>query len=819
MKGSRRVGLWILCAMVLLSLAVPGVALAAGPEVMISTPLWSLLHPLPGPTAATGTASDDVAVTVVEVYIYSEDAAGYWDPATDDFTATAEVWMTATTSDGWANWSIDLSAVDWFEDYFVIAARASDGTTWDDHAIVCRVGTAGTCEFTGPAGGSTVGPRPTISISAADAESGINEVVIYLSDPWTELYRDNTAPYQMGPAEWDAFIAGGGSPLAEGPHTIQALAWNGAMWPTWADPLSITVDASGPAVVLTSPADGYSGVATPSITGTASDGAGVSEVRVCLAKEQLNGSLRYWHFLSGVGWGWYSAAEVWNVATTSNAWADWSFPMPSGEGHYQVQATAIDSLGNQSYSNVHSFMVGTPPVCSVAAPLDGAVVTTGRPTVTVNADDPECGINNAQIMYSTDWDGSSGTWSLLANVTAFPTPFTVNWSTTPASGITFLDGVVALQVQAVSEAALAASSTVSTFTVDTLPPVVDFTGLADGATLASAPAVIQGTAGDAGTGVHQVLFTIQRVSDGRVWDPLTGGGSWVPGPYLAFSLPGTTSWQYPTSAWLTSDGTYAVTAAASDYLSQETAVTRTFTYIGTPPGAPTGLAVSTAGQTSLAIDWSDSSEFDLAGYNIYAGTTETGTFTKLNNTLLTNSEYRHDGLTAGVTRWYYVTAVDQAAIESVASAKGSGQTELASSPAPPPRIGPALRSGVRMVLTIGNAVADINGVPREFDAPPFVTPGGRTMVPIRFVSEALGALVLWNPYTQQVTIRGDWTEIVLTVGSPVAMVNGQPVELDAPVVLTPAPEWRSYIPFRFICETLGAEVHWDGTARTVTIQR
>lgn len=137
----------------------------------------------------------------------------------------------------------------------------------------------------------------------------------------------------------------------------------------------------------------------------------------------------------------------------------------------------------------------------------------------------------------------------------------------------------------------------------------------------------------------------------------------------------------------------------------------------------------------------------------------------------------------------------------------------------PPLVGPALRTDITMVLTVGSRTAEVDGEPLTFDAAPFVTPNGRTMVPVRFVSETLGAQVDWDPETRQVTVRGDWTEIVLTVGSEVALVNGYEVVFDAPVILIGAPEWRTYIPFRFICEKLGAQVVWDAPTRTVTISR
>lgn len=58
-------------------------------------------------------------------------------------------------------------------------------------------------------------------------------------------------------------------------------------------------------------------------------------------------------------------------------------------------------------------------------------------------------------------------------------------------------------------------------------------------------------------------------------------------------------------------------------------------------------------------------------------------------------------------------------------------------------------------LWIGNAMALVDGVSRQIDANAAVTPlisGGRTMLPLRFVVESVGASVKWDPTTRRVTI-------------------------------------------------------------------
>jgi len=91
---------------------------------------------------------------------------------------------------------------------------------------------------------------------------------------------------------------------------------------------------------------------------------------------------------------------------------------------------------------------------------------------------------------------------------------------------------------------------------------------------------------------------------------------------------------------------------------------------------------------------------------------------------------------------------------------------------------------------------------------------GRVLVPMRGVFERLGADVEWNPDAQMVTaIRND-TNIQLAIGSRFAEVNGQRIAMDVPAMEIAG---STYIPLRFVSETLGSDVTWDRQTATVFI--
>lgn len=106
----------------------------------------------------------------------------------------------------------------------------------------------------------------------------------------------------------------------------------------------------------------------------------------------------------------------------------------------------------------------------------------------------------------------------------------------------------------------------------------------------------------------------------------------------------------------------------------------------------------------------------------------------------------------------------------------------------------------------------VNGQQLETDVAPILV-NNRTLVPVRVVSEHLGAAVDWVQEEQKVVISG-WADIFLWVGQTTATVNGQNVSMDvAPRIV----EGRTMVPLRFVSEALGCTVRWDSKTRTVFI--
>ena len=74
----------------------------------------------------------------------------------------------------------------------------------------------------------------------------------------------------------------------------------------------------------------------------------------------------------------------------------------------------------------------------------------------------------------------------------------------------------------------------------------------------------------------------------------------------------------------------------------------------------------------------------------------------------------------------------------------------------------------------------VDGSPVEFWGAKPVAAGGRVLVPLRGVFEKIGAFVDWVPETRTVVAQKGDIDVELTVGSPSAVINGKRVVLDTP---------------------------------------
>lgn len=129
----------------------------------------------------------------------------------------------------------------------------------------------------------------------------------------------------------------------------------------------------------------------------------------------------------------------------------------------------------------------------------------------------------------------------------------------------------------------------------------------------------------------------------------------------------------------------------------------------------------------------------------------------------------------------------------------------------------------KLVLSIGKVELEreINGVESniKMDIAPYIK-DGRTMLPVRFVAEALGFDVDWDKSTRTVILKQDKTRVEIPVDTNQIIVNGDVYTSD---VKPEIKNNRTMLPIANIARALGLQdgkdIIWDSYSRTVTIYR
>jgi hypothetical protein len=123
------------------------------------------------------------------------------------------------------------------------------------------------------------------------------------------------------------------------------------------------------------------------------------------------------------------------------------------------------------------------------------------------------------------------------------------------------------------------------------------------------------------------------------------------------------------------------------------------------------------------------------------------------------------------------------------------------------------------VFSIGSSTYYVNGQAQTMDVAPYIE-NGRTMLPVRYVAEALGipdSNISYDQSAQTVTIIDVGSSngaIKLAIGSNIMSVAGEQVTMDT------APEiqdGRVFLPIHWIAQGLGASISWDPNNQQVTI--
>lgn len=105
----------------------------------------------------------------------------------------------------------------------------------------------------------------------------------------------------------------------------------------------------------------------------------------------------------------------------------------------------------------------------------------------------------------------------------------------------------------------------------------------------------------------------------------------------------------------------------------------------------------------------------------------------------------------------------------------------------------------------------VNNEKIDFDYNPIIE-NNRTLVPLRTIFEALGAVVSWENNT--VTAKKGETVVSVEIGSNKMRVNDRSIVLEVPAQIK---NNRTFVPLRAISEAFNNTVEWNGTTKTINI--
>ena len=432
--------------------------------------------------------------------------------------------------------------------------------------------TAPSVTLTRPAGGSaTNNAKPTFAGTAGTAPGDSSTITVKIySGSGISGSPVQTLTATASGGRWSVAAT---TPLGDGTYTARAEQSDSAGNTGTSGPATFSIEATAPAVTLTSPANGSStNQSKPTFSGAAGTAAGDSST--ITVKVYSGASV--------------SGSPVQTLTATASG-GSWSVQASStlADGIYTAQAQQSDTAGSTGSSSASTFTIDTHvSVVTLTSPANGATVNQAKPTFSGAAGTAS---GDSSTITVKVYSGASVSGSPVQTLTA--TASGGSWSVQASS--TLADGIYTAQAQHSDTAGSIGGSSASTFTIDTHVPVVTLTSPANGATVNQAKPTFSGAAGTASGDSSTITV--------KVYSGASVSGS--PVQTLTATASGG-SWSVQASSTL-GDGTYTAQTSQSDSAgSTGSSSASTFT-INTTPGACTeSWTGGTSSDWATATNWS-----------------------------------------------------------------------------------------------------------------------------------------------------------------------------------------------------------------------
>ncbi len=131
---------------------------------------------------------------------------------------------------------------------------------------------------------------------------------------------------------------------------------------------------------------------------------------------------------------------------------------------------------------------------------------------------------------------------------------------------------------------------------------------------------------------------------------------------------------------------------------------------------------------------------------------------------------------------------------------------------------PKEATAITIKIPIGSNTVYVNDEEINLSSPPaYIDEGSQvTMVPLRFISDIIGAKVEWVPNTKEIIITQNETVIRMIVKSRKATVNGKEFDLSCEPQIR---EERAFVPLKFITQNFGFTTDWVPETKTIILYK
>ncbi len=207
---------------------------------------------------------------------------------------------------------------------------------------------------------------------------------------------------------------------------------------------------------------------------------------------------------------------------------------------------------------------------------------------------------------------------------------------------------------------------------------------------------------------------------------------------------------------------------------------------------------------NITLEWSNNNTANVLGYYVYRSTKSNGQ-TALPETdfWINGNSYIDEKVVPGTTYYYIVKPVMKD------KTLGNPSNEVAIT---------CQNIYGTIMMSLGNTMMLVNGKWLEIDPGVATVPvlkNARTMLPIRALIEAMGGTVDFLSGEEKVTVKWNGKTVCVWIGKNNYTIDGVQKTMDvAPYYSNTG---RTMIPMRFIIESLGCSIDWDGSTGTATV--